>query len=249
MRRRAISGAALQAGCFGLILKPILPSHLLPGHGLPHNHVYAAIPAEGSLWLPTNKGLARVSLSSVKKTDANLAEVDIFDADDGLPHHEFNTLTFLKAKNGMIWLGGLNGIVAFDPKKLVLSKTADKAVIIAEFSKYDQKADSVLSFPLFKEHWPNSFHSEEKFFNVRFALLDYRNPKANQYCYKLEGFDSDWIFVGNQNTARYATGTVPFASGAPIQMAFGAPAKLPPSSWYNRCGTKRPGLWHSMHCS
>ena len=175
-------------------------------HGLPHNHVYAAIPAEGSLWLPTNKGLARVSLASVKKTDADLADVDIFGADDGLPHHEFNTLTFYKAKNGTIWLGGLNGVVAFDPKNLVLGKSADKSVIIAEFSKYDQKADSVLSYPLFKDRWPDAFvlRPEEKFFSVRFALLDYRDPKANQYSYKLEGFDSDWIFAGNQNTARYA---------------------------------------------
>ena len=175
-------------------------------HGLPHNHVYAAIPAEGSLWLPTNKGLARVSLASVKKPDADLADVDIFGADDGLPHHEFNTLTFLKAKNGTIWLGGLNGVVAFDPKKLVLNTPEEKSVIIAEFSKFDQLADSVLSFQLFKDRWPETFvlRPEEKFFSVRFALLDYRNPKANQYSYKLEGFDPDWIFAGNQNTARYA---------------------------------------------
>ena len=175
-------------------------------HGLPHNHVYAAIPAEGSLWLPTNKGLARVSLTSGVKPDADLADVDIFGADDGLPHHEFNTLTFLKAKNGTIWLGGLNGVVSFDPKKLVLGKSADKSVIIAEFSKYDQQADSVLNFPLFKDHWPETFvlRPEEKFFSVRFALLDYRDPRANQYSYKLEGFDHDWIFAGNQNTARYA---------------------------------------------
>ena len=174
--------------------------------GLPHNHVYVAIPAEGSLWLPTNRGLARVSLASMKKPDADLADVDIFGADDGLPHHEFNTMTFLKAKNGTIWLGGLNGIVAFDPKKLVLSKSVDKSVIIAEFSKYDQNADSVLNFPLFKDRWPDAFvlRPEEKFFTVRFALLDYRNPKDNQYSYKLEGFDPDWIFAGNQNTARYA---------------------------------------------
>lgn len=175
-------------------------------HGLPHNHVYAAIPAEGSLWLPTNKGLAQVSLASVQKPDADLAQVDIFGADDGLPHHEFNTMTFLQARNGTIWLGGLNGIVAFDPKKLVLNKTADKSVIIAEFSKYDQQSDSVLSFPLFKERWPDVFilRPEEKFFTVRFSLLDYRVPQANQYSYKLEGFDPDWIFAGNQNTARYA---------------------------------------------
>lgn len=175
-------------------------------HGLPHNHVYAAIPAEGSLWLPTNKGLARVSLASIKAQTLDLAEVDIFGADDGLPHHEFNTMTFLKAKNGAIWLGGLNGVVSFDPKKLILKALEGKSVLIAEFSKFDQHADSVLNFPVFKAHCPTPFvlRPEEKFFTVRFALLDYRDPKANQYSYKLEGIDPDWVFAGNQNTARYA---------------------------------------------
>ena len=175
-------------------------------HGLPHNQVYAAIPAEGSLWLPTNKGLVRVSLASVVKPDVDLPDVDIFGVDDGLPHHEFNTLTFLKAKNGTIWLGGLNGIVAFDPKINTLKTSEDKSMVIAEFGKFDQQADSTLSFPLFKEQWPGAFvlRPEEKFFTVRFALLDYRDPRANQYSYRLEGFDTDWIFAGNQNTARYA---------------------------------------------
>ncbi len=200
--------------------------------GLPNNHVYAAIPAEGSLWLPTNKGLARVSLASLKKPDADLADVDIFGADDGLPHHEFNTLTFFKAKNGTIWLGGLNGIVAFDPKKLVLGKSADKSVIIAEFSKYDQKADSILNFPLFKDRWPDAFvlRPEEKFFSVRFALLDYRDPKANQYSYKLEGFDPDWVFAGKQNTARYSN--------------------LPPGTYTLRIRGANPnGIWSSREAT
>jgi len=175
-------------------------------HGLPNDHVYAAIPAEGFLWLPTNKGLARVSLASASREGIELLEVGTFGTDEGLTHHEFNTLAFLRAQNGHIWLGGLNGIIAFDPKDLVLQKSEGNSVILAEFSKYDQEADGLLNFPVFKNTPDSPFilRPKEKFFTVRFALLDYQNPKANQYSYKLEGFDPDWIFAGNDNTARYA---------------------------------------------
>ncbi len=174
--------------------------------GLPNDVVYAAIPAEGFLWLPTNKGLARVSLKSAMQTKAELLDLYTFGTDDGLPHHEFNTLTFLKAKNGKIWVGGLNGIASFDPKELLPQPSENKAVVIAEFTKYDQRADSLLNFSVFKNKPDEPFilRPQEQFFTARFALLDYRNPKANQYSYKLEGFDPDWIFAGNQSTLRYA---------------------------------------------
>ena len=40
-------------------------------------------------------------------------------------------------------------------------------------------------------------------FSFEFAALDYVNPKKNQYCYKLEGYDEDWIDTGNRRFANY----------------------------------------------
>ena len=40
-------------------------------------------------------------------------------------------------------------------------------------------------------------------FNIRYAALDYKNPKRIQYAYKLEGFENNWNYVGNQQVATY----------------------------------------------
>ena len=33
--------------------------------------------------------------------------------------------------------------------------------------------------------------------------LDYAQPSKNQYAFKMEGFDSDWIHIGNRKYASY----------------------------------------------
>jgi hypothetical protein len=38
---------------------------------------------------------------------------------------------------------------------------------------------------------------------LSFTALDYTNPKQNQYAYKLEGLDHDWIQTGNKHEAEY----------------------------------------------
>jgi serine phosphatase RsbU (regulator of sigma subunit) len=40
-------------------------------------------------------------------------------------------------------------------------------------------------------------------FTFEFSALDYTNPAKNQYAYKLEGFDDDWIQAGTRRFATY----------------------------------------------
>jgi serine phosphatase RsbU (regulator of sigma subunit) len=40
-------------------------------------------------------------------------------------------------------------------------------------------------------------------FSFEFAALDYTSPAKNQYAYKLEGFDADWINAGTRRFATY----------------------------------------------
>ena len=40
-------------------------------------------------------------------------------------------------------------------------------------------------------------------FNIQFAALDMRYPNSILYAYKLEGFDKNWNYIGNQHTATY----------------------------------------------
>src|SRR5690606_24166903 len=40
-------------------------------------------------------------------------------------------------------------------------------------------------------------------FSFEFAALNYISTKKNQYAYKLEGFDTEWNYVGTKRTATY----------------------------------------------
>ncbi len=43
----------------------------------------------------------------------------------------------------------------------------------------------------------------QNFFTIQFAALNYAQPHKNQYAYRMEGFDQDWVYCGAQNTATY----------------------------------------------
>ncbi len=43
----------------------------------------------------------------------------------------------------------------------------------------------------------------QNFFSIEFAALDYTDPKNIYYAYKLDGFDKEWIYAGNQRIANY----------------------------------------------
>jgi hypothetical protein len=41
------------------------------------------------------------------------------------------------------------------------------------------------------------------FFSFEFSVLDFHSPSNNQYAYKLQGFDENWIETGNNNIASF----------------------------------------------
>ena len=51
---------------------------------------------------------------------------------------------------------------------------------------------------------PIQLSYKQDFISFEFAAFDFQAPQNNQYAYKLEGFNDDWIQAGNH---RYATFT------------------------------------------
>jgi signal transduction histidine kinase len=48
-----------------------------------------------------------------------------------------------------------------------------------------------------------TFYRPDSYFEFEFAALNYTQADKNQYAYKLEGFDQDWIYSGVQHYGRY----------------------------------------------
>ncbi len=166
--------------------------HFFIEDGLPGNVIYAILEDNsGNLWLSSNQGLSK--LNPRTKTFKN------YDRSDGLQSNEFNAGACLKLKNGQLLFGGINGFNIFHPDSIKVS-SFNPPLVFTSFKVFNK--------PLFPgTYLPNekyiSLSYKQNFFSFEFAALDYRQSSKNQYAYKMEGIDDDWVMAGTRHYASY----------------------------------------------
>ena len=166
--------------------------HFTEKDGLQNDVIYGILPdTGGNLWLSTNKGLSKFNPQT--ETFRN------YDVNDGLQSNEFNVGAYCKSKSGEMFFGGINGFNRFHPDS-VKDNPHIPPIILTAFKKFNKivKFDKAIF-----EIDEIELSYKDNFFSFEFAALDYTNPEKNQYAYKLEGFNEDWIFCGNTRNATY----------------------------------------------
>ena len=168
-------------------------THYTEKDGLPNNSVVGILgDDEGNLWLSTGKGLS--------KFDPKTETFRNYDVSDGLQGNEFDGVkAYFKSKTGEMFFGGLNGFNAFYPEQ-VKDNPHIPPIVITDFKIFDKSVKLDTAISQTKEL---KLSYEDNFFGFEFAALDYTNPQKNQYAYKLEGFDKDWIYSGSRRYATY----------------------------------------------
>ncbi len=167
-------------------------------NGLPVDIIYTIIPYGDDLWMGTQYGLCRFNIRS--------KEIKTFYTADGLTHNEFNRESALKARDGKLYFGGINGINAFYPETLdSLVRLEASPLVWTQFSKLDRKSDTleVLSSHQLNTSSPVKLYHGDKSFSFHYALLSYSNPKENTYHYFLDGYEQDWNYSGNTTVVNY----------------------------------------------
>ncbi|MCA0445111.1 MAG: hypothetical protein LCH54_02655 [Bacteroidetes bacterium] len=160
--------------------------------GLTSNLVFGLLMDKtGNIWISTSRGLSR--FNPVNESFRNYDELD------GLQSSEFYWGAYLKTREGQMLFGGLNGINAFSPDS-VYDNIHIPPLVLTAFKKFDKPVS--VGKPLTELREIELDHSEN-FFSFEFAALDFNNPEKNQYAYKLEGFNEDWIYCGNNRAATY----------------------------------------------
>ncbi|WP_242206090.1 hybrid sensor histidine kinase/response regulator transcription factor [Aestuariivivens insulae] len=158
--------------------------------GLPNEVVYGILSDDnGYLWISNNQGISRLSV----KTN----QIKNFDEFDGLQGNEFNYGAFLKTSKGELMFGGTNGLNYFDPNKINENTFIPKVDIYnlnVNNKPYLKITDSISKITL-------KYNQND--FSIDFIGLSYSQANKNQYAYKLEGFDADWNYIGNNKTATY----------------------------------------------
>ena len=161
--------------------------------GLPNNSAYSILGEDDPrfIWTSTNSGLARL--------DTETEMFEVFTEDDGLQNNEFNTGAYLKLQDGRLIFGGINGLNIIDPKEL---KKNDRVppVYITKINLFGEPLSTETSATALKNI---ALAYDQNFLSFDFAALDFENPTQNQFAYKMEGVDADWVYSGNRNFAGY----------------------------------------------
>jgi len=160
--------------------------------GLSDNIIYAILEDEpGNLWLSTNKGLSKFNPQNNNFTNYKVSH--------GLQSNEFNQASSFKSKSGKMYFGGVNGYNTFYPGD-VKGNRHIPPIALTSFKKFDREVilnkdlsgSGIIEIPY-----------RDNFFSFEFVALDYFAPEMNQYAYKMEGFDNDWIYSGTRRYASY----------------------------------------------
>ena len=140
-------------------------------------------------------------LASIRKT----LEVKNFYVEDGLSHNEFNTNSALRATDGRIWMGGLNGINVFDPVALGGIKESASELVITETNRYNRAKDSLYENNNIQEinNQDFTFSPTDQNFSFQFIIKSLINPDINRYFWYLKGHESEWQHNSDKPIAYY----------------------------------------------
>ena len=168
--------------------------HWNENDGLANNIIYGIEEDNnGNLWLGTNNGLSKFN-PRIKKFK-NYYKIH------GLQNNQFFWGASCSGKDGSLQFGGINGLNIFHPDSIAeVESHYNPPLYITDFKKFGTtfKFDTSITT---KKRINLSYR--DNFFTFVYSAMDFNDPAKIKYAYKLEGFDDDWRYVGNQNMANY----------------------------------------------
>jgi signal transduction histidine kinase/ligand-binding sensor domain-containing protein/DNA-binding response OmpR family regulator len=185
-------------------------THFNQQDGLCDNNVLTLMEDDAhTLWLGTANGIAR---GFVHNGSNHTVQVQFrnYDERDGLQGREFNENAALKTRQGELIFGGANGFNIINPVA-ISHNTSVPDVVLTDVRVFDKSLQpgEVLNHRVFiqtavPEVKEITLKYHENIFSLEFAALNYSNPEKNQYAYKLEGFNNDWLTTdGAQRKVTY----------------------------------------------
>jgi ligand-binding sensor domain-containing protein/signal transduction histidine kinase len=170
-------------------------------HDLPNAAINSILSdAQCNLWLSTNQGLSRF--------DPHTETFRTYDTRDGLHTNDFQAGARMRAADGTLYFGGVDGMTAFAPAQIIDNHVAPPVTLTnfllfhTPVSVGDDTSPLMTSISyaddivLAHTDLPITFE---------FAALSYAAPSKNHYAYQLEGYDSQWYHVASDR--RLATYT------------------------------------------
>ncbi len=172
--------------------------------GLPSDFIFKVIEDNNHyIWITTSKGLVNMNPST--------GEMNVYTKANGLLTDQFNYHSGYKDKNGKLYFGSVNGLIAFQPKRMP-SDSSQLHVYITSIQvqnkeiPVDPQNGILKKSPIVTDKITLPYFQTSVSFD--FSALSYVAPGTVQYAYMLEGLDKEWTYL-NTNRKVYFTNLSP----------------------------------------
>jgi PAS domain S-box-containing protein len=154
---------------------------------------------KSNLWVSTTKGLIKFNPQN--------NDIKTFNVLDGLQSNVFTQNACYKASDGRLFFGGINGLNYFYPDSIPENKNVPN-IVITDYKLIEQNIpdkDLERYWETFNRDHALVLPYDRNFITFDFASLDYARPEKNEFEYKMEGLDVEWIDAGNKRYATYTS--------------------------------------------
>lgn len=154
--------------------------------------------SDGNIWIATMNGLSRYS--PVNGTFKNYYHYD------GLQANEFHARASYCAEDGRMFFGGIKGLTTFYPHIVDRDTRPVPPLYFSDLKVMNEPVDynpSAGEDNILDKHITEATRLtlpyDENIFSIKFTVLEYTNPRKIMYAYMMEGFDSDWNYIGQDS--------------------------------------------------
>ncbi|OEY69479.1 sensor histidine kinase [Rheinheimera salexigens] len=146
-----------------------------------------------------NQTIWALSASGLSFRDAQTNSFIHYNRNDGMLGTELNS-NAVAADDNLLYIGSINGLIIVNPALLQSNRRAPKPVLAALTIDHEN-----LQVMPFQQDWPViELTQQQHTINFEFSALDFHDPARNQFHYKLQGVDQDWVVADKRNSAFYA---------------------------------------------
>ncbi len=174
-------------------------THLKTSEGLSNDAVFSILEDKsGKIWMGTEQGIS--SYLPARLTFEN------YDTNSGLYSDNFSENTCFRTADGQLLFGCTAGILVIDAERIEKTHYAPP-IVLTNFQLNNRTVNI---------NDPNSpiksdigtlenitLKYNQSSFSFEYAALSFFAPDQNSYAFKLENFENDWNYVGNQRKATY----------------------------------------------
>lgn len=168
-------------------------------HDLLSNCVYGAYgDASDQLYIITDRGLSCLNVPAKQITNYVVGK--------SLPLSAVNQGAIFRSANGRMYIGGVDGLIAFSPSQLTVS--LPKYHIFPHKLYINNKQveigddTGILSQSLF-ETKKLTLNASQTMFTIQYAVTNYASFNQDKLLYRLEGFSEEWTSMRNSNYITY----------------------------------------------